>query len=537
MSLLLHKPSQDQAVDSIRSLLGNNAPNVGLYVYGPPGSGKTFAVLRAIFGQTPSGKPPRVNGEYPRVVVCAPQSIHAHWIHVAKTYFDLQPEEIETFAYTKHPRRILKIITDTQITKLEQPVHMVIIDEAHRLVNADTETYKTYQNVFYKIESTPIVALSGTPFQNHADDMFTTLALIKRRKVESIKNNWVNSDESSDIRRECCVSIDGLEKYSEFIEMTDLRVTFSKPEAVRYNALLKNKDYNMLALRTYTTCTTEDVENKNFTAKMRRLLRHLEEKWLSKPNSFRVAIVSESVQFLEIFKELSQLGTKNRDVGVFTFTGKTTDRAKVLTEFKSSNVQNTRHLLFIGSEVGGEGIDLSFVDAAYLVDACSNYNPYKFRQIIGRFDRNLSKRIKVYRMIVKWSCDEVIASQYHKHKLDFYRDVMSCKNIDELHEIMVKAESYLKLSADRKKAFKNTWRQHPNLYSRVDPIDEIVASKFEPCVCDVCISQRRQKAAKKRKFDQANTKPNGGNRSGKSLMDQVRRQCAKEMKARKSLIL
>lgn len=313
----------------------------------------------------------------------------------------------------------------------------IILDESQQIKNP---TSKTAQAVF-SLKSKFKYALTGTPVENSLTDLWSQMNFVNPGLLGNLTvfNSYYATPLSKDpngkqsLRLLSMIEPFILRRTKESVapELPDLTetiryCTMSEEQAKLYDSE-KSKVRNMVfeQLEKGNAGTTPVMVLKALM-QLRQIANHprmIDSKSLIESGKFeevtgkletivaekhRVLIFSSFVKHLSIFEEYC----KSRGFDYSLLTGSTTNRGKVITEFKSNHHTG---IFLISLKAGGIGLNLTEADYVFILDPW--WNPAAEMQAVNRAHRiGQFKNVFVYRFITKESIEEKILNLQQRKK-------------------------------------------------------------------------------------------------------------------------
>jgi superfamily II DNA or RNA helicase len=401
------------------------------------GLGKTVQTLAHILVEKQAGRLKQP------VLVVAPTSVVPNWkaeaarftpqlrVHVShglkrkEAFGAIADSDIVLTTYSLLPR--------DEETLLAQEFHLVILDEAQQIKNAQTQAAR----VVGKLRANHRLCLTGTPLENHLGELWSLFHFlmpgllgdaatfrrayrtpIEKRSDDARREQLVRRIRPFLLRRTKDQVAKELPPKSEILRPVELAgaqrdlyetVRASMHERVRaeiaarglaqshiivLDALLKLRqiccDPRLLKI--------DAAKHVKDSAKLQLLVEMLQELL---PEGRRVLIFSQFTSMLDLIEpELAKLGAD-----FVKLTGQTRDREKPVKLFQSGKVP----LFLISLKAGGTGLNLTAADTVIHYDPW--WNPAVENQATGRAHRiGQDKPVFVYKLIVSGSVEEKIAA-------------------------------------------------------------------------------------------------------------------------------
>ncbi|WAA11441.1 DEAD/DEAH box helicase [Fervidibacillus halotolerans] len=407
-----------------------------------------------------------IRGLVKKVLILVPASLISQWVlELNKKFYipavpykkswgwkdqDIIVSSLDTAKRSPHAEMIL-----------EQNYDFIIIDEAHKLKNAQTKNYQFVQRLKKKF----CLLLTATPIQNKVEEIFHLVSLLKpghlgsssnflkkykgshRKEIDDGLKDLIRKVMVRQSRRETniqwtkrhveTVIINFTPKEREFYEMI---IKFPKKEAIFDNA------FSLLTLKREACSSKEAVF---FTLK----------NMLKKQNPPSPALVDFTNQLI---KKMEGITVNSKAEKALDLIRKIDDKVIIFTEYRATQLYlqwffqkhgirsvpfrggfkrgkkdwmkelfQTSAQVFISTEAGGEGINLQFCN--HMINFDLPWNPMKLEQRIGRIHRlGQQKDVFIYNFAVKNTVEEQILKLLYE-KINLFERV-----IGELDEILTK---------------------------------------------------------------------------------------------------
>jgi superfamily II DNA or RNA helicase len=401
------------------------------------GLGKTVQTLAHILIEKQAGRL-----THP-VLVVAPTSVVPNWkaeaarfapqlrVHVShglkrkESFGEMAASDLVLTTYALLPR-------DEQAL-LGQEFHLVILDEAQQIKNAQTRAAR----VVGQLRAAHRLCLTGTPLENHLGELWslfhflmpgllgdaTTFRRAYRTPVEkhgdnARRENLVRRIRPFILRRTKDQVAPELPPKTEILRPVELAgsqrelyetVRASVHERVRAEIAARGIAQSHIVvldalLKLRQICCdprllkVDAARHVKESAKLQLLIEMLQELL---PEGRRVLIFSQFTSMLDLIEpELAKL-----DIAHVKLTGQTRDRERPVKAFQSGKVP----LFLISLKAGGTGLNLTAADTVIHYDPW--WNPAVENQASGRAHRiGQDKPVFVYKLIVSGSVEEKIAS-------------------------------------------------------------------------------------------------------------------------------
>jgi len=368
----------------------------------------------------------------PALVVC-PASVVPVWQTEAARFFpELKLEVLRSgndFSTTKK-QPDLWVTSYTQLRRHERLLSKItfsltILDEAQFIKNPDAKSTQSC----LKIDAASRIAMTGTPLENHAQDIWTVFRFLMpgllgtraqflhrfadneaaalkhlrtqikpfmlRRTKKSVARELPDKVEITldcpltDAQRSEYARLSGeaIERFGENIEQTMQREAMSL--------------FTVLTRLRQVCCDPALLpwiaDDADFGGKINILLTKLEE---AASSGRKVVIFSQFVRFL---KRIRAAVEKNLpDLPIYELTGSTTNRQEPVDKFQSSRKAS---IMLVSLRAGGTGITLHSADYVFLMDPW--WNPAVEQQAIDRVHRiGQRNTVMVYRLVAPDTIEE-----------------------------------------------------------------------------------------------------------------------------------
>ena len=316
---------------------------------------------------------------------------------------------------------------------LAQEFHLVILDEAQQIKNAQTRAAR----MVGQLRATHRLCLTGTPLENHLGELWSLFHFlmpgllgdaasfrrayrtpIEKHADTARRENLVRRIRPFILRRTKDQVAPELPPKSEILRPVELAgpqrelyeiVRASVHERVRAEIAARGIAQSHIVvldalLKLRQICCdprllkVDAARHVKESAKLQLLLEMLQELL---PEGRRVLIFSQFTSMLELIEpELAKLGIAHAKL-----TGQTRDRERPVKAFQSGKVQ----LFLISLKAGGTGLNLTAADTVIHYDPW--WNPAVENQASGRAHRiGQNKPVFVYKLIVSGTVEEKIAS-------------------------------------------------------------------------------------------------------------------------------
>jgi SNF2 family DNA or RNA helicase len=414
------------------------------------GLGKTIQALAVLLDQAPQGP----------CLVVAPTSVCHNWIaEMAKFAPTLVPH---TFGDSKRDTLVKSLkamdvlICSYTLLQQEEEIleakkwQMIVLDEAQAIKNAGTKRFQ----VATKLQGTVRLALTGTPIENHLEEIWSLFRFIapgllgsregfqKRFLTPLEKDKDQGKDKSRMmglkkliqlfvLRRTKNAVLQELPPRTEqtiLIEMTPEEVSFY--EALRRQALTKlsnlhdqekgggQRKIHILAeiTRLRRACCHPILVDKDITlgsSKMKVFLELVEELL---DNNHQALVFSQYVGYLALVRE--ELDKKGISYQYLDGSTPSAERKKQVEAFQAGKSS----LFLLSLKAGGTGLNLTAAD--YVIHLDPWWNPAVEDQASDRSHRMGQQRpVTIYRLIMQNSIEEKIG-ELHKNKRELANEIL-----------------------------------------------------------------------------------------------------------------
>lgn len=315
----------------------------------------------------------------------------------------------------------------------QRDLNYLVLDEAQYVKNGST---KTNQNL-RKLTPKNTFALSGTPIENRAEELWAIFALVMPGLLPSKKNfNQLSAAEIAVrvkpfiLRREKATVLKDLPpkvesnlynemtKEQKTVYLAQLKQIQIKIKGMSSENFVKNKIAILAGLtRLRQICDTPALYMDDYQAGSGKLDQLNEILRQAQDNQHRVLIFSQFTSMLNIIE--AELAKQN--IATFMLQGNTKpqERLAMVDAFNAGE----KSVFLISLKAGGTGLNLTGADTVILVDLW--WNPAVEDQATARAHRIGQKnKVEVYRLITKGTIEEQIYKLQEK-KRDFVDQVLS----------------------------------------------------------------------------------------------------------------
>lgn len=400
------------------------------------GLGKTIITLAIICQQ-----------QYTRTVAVLPLQLLEQWKKAILDFTNITSDNIKLYqGSSRHRMKLSKariILTtydvvrldvddeDTPLYRLREQCSCLIIDEAHKIRNDETQTYNACKTLGQSCEHQWL--LTGTVIHNKFEDFYTLATFIDPRFTQAAMVEWKKKHYYRLTKTECLKELkakivtehvlefdeDHHDIYIDaFTEMRRVYVDYVKnPSRVTYGCLLPK------ILRLRQCCNHPDamlgeeeykVEKNHFpsleSSKFNTILQLIKDT----PADDKILIFS---QWDHTLKVLGRLLAQHK-LSYLEYNGKLQPHEKnnVIDRFKDT--KNQIQILLLTLTAGGVGLNLQFANRVIIVD--SWWNPAMEEQAIDRVYRiGQMKEVQVHKLYMKDTIEEwMIKMKMEKKNVD-----------------------------------------------------------------------------------------------------------------------
>ena len=376
----------------------SNTPYNGIAIFDDVGTGKTISALNIVNQHLANNDSP--------VLILIPPALFDKWGSEIKKWCGFSPKFSSVVNGEIQLRAGINILShgilQSQNISSIPEIGLLIIDEAHHFRNSDTISSKYAMEICRS--SFRRVIMTATPLQNELDDLVTVLNLVLCHMPSSVINAFVtesigtgngkimyplitrcilNKDENNRVIKNHEIEMTNNEKqyYHELIQSYRGK-QFSKIMIMKMAsssmAVVKKFTKHDIAMEDSKLCYTAALVN-DFCSKGKKV-----------------------IVFSEYIETAKQLSSKVEDHLIGLITGDTPPDSR--TSFLTG-LEYSKGGVIVMTDVGGEGLDMQFVDA--IINHDLPWNPMILEQRIGRLDRiGRDKRdVEVHNMILLDSLD------------------------------------------------------------------------------------------------------------------------------------
>jgi superfamily II DNA or RNA helicase len=314
---------------------------------------------------------------------------------------------------------------------------VVVLDEAHIIKNPDSKVSKAAFHINARFK----LALSGTPVENHLEDLWSLFRFLNPGLLGSrqhYKEAYITPimKQSSDehLRLQAKINPFFMRRLKrdvapELPEKTEqiLYVELSEHERQLYESIYAASKKDIMAklnegasvfdalealLRMRQACCHPSLvpgQEHHSSAKIERLMESLEE---AVEEGHKALIFSQWTSFLDIIGQ----ALSEKQIGYLRLDGSTKDRKAVVDQFQSES-SDEKPVLIMSLKAGGVGLNLSKADHVYIMDPW--WNPFAEDQAADRAHRIGQKNpVIVHPLVALGTVEEnIIALQQAKRAL------------------------------------------------------------------------------------------------------------------------
>ncbi|WP_335871118.1 DEAD/DEAH box helicase [Bacillus sp. 2205SS5-2] len=469
-----------------------------------------------------------------KILILTPPSLVQQWENEMKRKFNQDFIKADDPAFKKMSgggwSHYNKVIASIALAKrknhreliFDQHYDLVIIDEAHHLKNRNTEAWKFVNGINKKY----IFLLTATPVQNHLEELYNLITLLKPGQLKTysyFKKNFVESNDGieaknvdklkgllSDVmirnkRSNVDVQFTKRKAFTQTIELPPaekelyqeislfIRTKYKEEKSSLNRFQLKNLQEQMGSTYTSVLHSLETLStNKNLVETDQQTLKE----FVSKTKKI---VNDESVQNPKIQQLISILTDFNDKMLIFTkYKSTQAFLARVLKEngFKVAEFHGGLRRkekedqvtffkedadVLVSTEVGGEGRNLQFCNGMINFDL--PWNPMAIEQRIGRIHRiGQTRDVFVYNLVAKDTIEDYILNLLDR-KINMFELVVG--EVDAILGDVEEKEDFADLMM-------NAWVLSDNPAEIERELDQIGDKMFE----------NKQKLLKQKKLDE-----------------------------------
>lgn len=404
-----------------------------------------------------------VRGLVKKALILAPASLVNQWVEELNQKF-----HIPAIAYRKNYalNACQIVVMSIDMAKrdayraqiYEENFELIIIDEAHKLKNHQTQNYQFVQNLKKKF----CLLLTATPIQNNVFELFHLISLLKPGHLgnfESFQAAFKKSkphDEAEEFLHELVNQVmvrnrrqdTGMEWTSRQVKV--LPIQFTKEEQAAYDKLSNLKELSPVFSHSFSMITLqrEMCSSKEATC---LTLSKMKEKCTDR---------EEIEEIDKVMKQLMDLQRNSKAEKAYDIIKKANDKVIIFTEYEASQIYLQSYLfskgitsvpfngrfskskrdwmkqlfeqkaqVLIATESGSEGINLQFCN--HVINYDLPWNPMKLEQRIGRVHRiGQEEDVFIYNLAVQNTIEDHILNLLYQ-KIGVFEKV-----VGELDDIL-----------------------------------------------------------------------------------------------------
>ncbi|WP_018923799.1 DEAD/DEAH box helicase [Salsuginibacillus kocurii] len=394
-----------------------------------------------------------IRGLVKKVLILTPASLVSQWTQELYQNFQI-PAVAQKKAYSWEQADVLVASLDTAKRSpnreivLDQSYDLVIIDEAHRLKNAQTKNYAFVQ----ELSKSYCLLLTATPVQNKIEELFYLISILKPGHlghISDFKNLYKDQEQRKQLQglirqvmirnRRAETDLDWTNRH-----VRNLKVSFSPAEQKLYDFIeTLSQEANEVTGLMKTTLKRELTSSKEaffLTMKempvtdeqLRTAFSYLEECQINSKAEKLLSLLKKPEEKVIIFTEYRatqlyiQWFLKQHGIVSVPFRG----------GFKRSKKEwmqrlfETRIPVMVATQAGGEGLNLQFCHR--IVNFDLPWNPMRVEQRIGRVHRiGQTQDVEVVNMYVEGTIEEHIVSLLYS-KIGMFETVIG--KLDDILE-------------------------------------------------------------------------------------------------------
>lgn len=309
----------------------------------------------------------------------------------------------------------------------------LVLDEAQFVKNGST---KTNQNL-RKLAPQNTFALSGTPIENRAEELWAIFALVMPGLLPSKKafskltpaeiavrvKPFILRREKAAVLKDLPPKVESnlyseMTKEQKTVYLAQLKQMQVKVRGMSGTSFVKNKIAILAGLtRLRQICDTPALYVDDYQGSSGKLEQLGEILRQAQANQHRVLIFSQFTSMLDIIE--SELTAQGMDSFILKGDTKPKDRLTMVNAFNAG----AKSIFLISLKAGGTGLNLTGADTVILVDLW--WNPAVEDQATARAHRiGQKKKVEVYRLITKGTIEEQIYKLQEK-KRNFVDQVLN----------------------------------------------------------------------------------------------------------------
>ncbi|KAM4873050.1 chromodomain-helicase-DNA-binding protein 1-like [Thomomys bottae] len=389
----------------------------------------------------------RLNDEGPFLILC-PLSVLNNWKEEMErlapdlsciTYVGAKEERARLQCSLKEELRFHVLLTTYEICLKDAaflkslPWSVLVVDEAHRLKNQNSQLHKTLTefSVVFRL------LLTGTPIQNSLSELYSLLSFVEpdlfsREQVEDFVQRY------QDIQKES-TSASELYKLLQPFLLRRVKAEVAadlprKTEVVIYHGLsaLQKKYYKAILMKdldAFENETAKKVRLQNILSQLRKCVDHPYLFDGVEPEPFEIGdhLIEASGKLHLLDKLLAFLYSRGHRVLLFSQMTQMLDILQDYMDYRGYSYERVdgsvrgeeRHLaiknfgqqpvftFLLSTRAGGVGMNLTAADTVVFVD--SDFNPHNDLQAAARAHRiGQDKSVKVIRLIGRDTVEEIV---------------------------------------------------------------------------------------------------------------------------------
>jgi SNF2 family DNA or RNA helicase len=428
----LLKPHQQEAARQILKAVAMKAS--GFLLAHSMGLGKTLttiAVLQGIFsGQAYSSA---AQESYHHICIACPKTLLNHWYSELEKWDDyltipfyppIETEEKKSLQMKRWEKKGgVIIMTHNRIAKmtLEEgfSADLLVVDEAHLMKNPTSQLYEAMNR-----HSEPKILLTGSPLQNHLNEYYQMIRLIK---PDLIKPEKFRSEFAKVIDRGAFAGASAKDlaaartKIAVLTRLTEPYVHRRSAAALK-SALKPMKEYKLCYDAPHLTKSQNPLERSNET--------------ITASISIKIKKACILLDSIAKAKDKTLVFSRRKDVlttlqkkrqGLFMDGDTSANTRHALVEhFQNSEFadKSDTNIFYMTTKVGGVGLNLHSANRILILDP--SWNPVDDKQACFRIFRyGQTKTCRVYRFIVGDSIEERI------YRLAVHKNLAACRIVDD----------------------------------------------------------------------------------------------------------
>jgi len=386
----------------IHSWKMDNTPFSGIAIFDDVGTGKTISSLNIVNKYVENNSKP--------VLILIPPALFDKWQSEIRKWCSKKVNFCTISNEVLEIQNGINILSHgaLQSQKLSSipEIGLLIIDEAHHFRNPETISSKYAFDICRSSENR--VIMTATPLQNGVDDLVTILNLVLCRIPSSVINAVViealgtgNGEILYPLITRCILKNNNNKRV-----INNHNVRMSEKEKQYHHELInsyKGKQFSKIMIMKMAASSIATI--KKFTGHDVEIDDSKIEYTASMINDFcengrKVIVFSEYIETARV------LSSKVEEYLIGLITGETPPDSR--TAFLTG-LEYSKGGVIVMTDVGGEGLDMQFVDA--IVNHDLPWNPMILEQRIGRLDRigRDERNVEVHNIILDESLDHHIS--------------------------------------------------------------------------------------------------------------------------------